>query len=81
MWEDWDMETQTPITQEMLDAVGDFIEKAFTTDAVKGLIFLQVAGGMFTVYNPAVKQALKKRWQSPENAIAYLVSKKVLEVV
>lgn len=73
------MKTMVAITQEMLDAVApDAIERAVEHSDAKGVVFLQVAGGMWTAYNPAFGQALKKRWQNDELVRNYLISRGVL---
>lgn len=73
------MRHETQITQEMLDAVGEPIEKAFTLDSIKGLVFFET-GGLVGVYHLALKQALRKRWQDENIATAYLVKRGILEL-
>ena len=73
-------EIRVNITQEMLDAVGEPIERAFGFASTKGLIFLEVFGGKIAVFNPELKQALRHRWDSAEKAQVWLIKKRILEV-
>lgn len=68
------------ITQEMLNAVGELIEKAETVDNMQGIVFVTVDGGYVRIYNPELNQALKKRFEGLDVARNFAIAK-IMQVV
>lgn len=56
------------ITQTMLDVVGEPIETVWIFDNIMGLAFVEVAGGLWRIYNLTTNQCLRGRWNSLEHA-------------
>jgi hypothetical protein len=67
------------ITPEMMTAVNEPIERAFSADDIKGLIIVEVFGGMFRVYHPEKKQALKTKFHSIEKMRQWLITRGIIE--
>ena len=65
---------KTRITQEMLDATGDCIEQAVAYSDIQDLVFIQVLGGLWTIYNSQLKQTLKRRWNGVDIARGWAIS-------
>ena len=64
-----------PITQDMLNAVGDCIETATVQDDMIGIAFLEIAGGKIAIYNVSLKQALTRRFDNVPAARAFAVNR------
>jgi threonine/homoserine efflux transporter RhtA len=62
--------TNVTITQEMLDAAGA-VEQAIRESDMTGILFLEVAGGMWAIYNEQYRQALALRFGTRQVARGY----------
>lgn len=65
--------TEIRIEQAMLDATGEPVERALQQSDIDGLIFLELCGGKFAIYNPHFRQALKRRFDSLEQARIFAI--------
>ena len=62
-----------PITQDMTKAAGDPITQAITQDDMLGIVFLEVFGGMYKLYNPIFKTAIKRKFHSVQDAREFAI--------
>lgn len=66
---------EVQITQEMLDAAREHIERAEAHSDMIGILFLTVEHGLIAIYNPELKQALRRRFDNVHAARAYAIAK------
>ena len=48
----------------MRDSIEEPIQKALLDEQIGGLAFLEVGGGMWAIHNTAMRQTLKRRFNS-----------------
>lgn len=65
------------ITQQILDSVGETIEKIFVDPRIKGLAFVQVFGGQFRIHNLELNQTLKRRFEDQDLAVRFAIARLV----
>ena len=69
------MTTDIGITQSMLDAAGECIERATVHSDMEGVAFLQVEGGRIAIYHLEYKQALRRRFDNIVHARGWAINK------